>query len=55
MRRLSPAQALKGIGLFATDVDEVLPDVGMYYTESEDELKEFNAWNGMDVKLLPRW
>jgi len=53
-RRLSPAQALKGICLFATDVDGVLTDAGMYYSESGDELKKFNTRDGMGIKLLQR-
>jgi len=53
-RRLSPAQALKKIRLFATDVDGVLTDAGMYYTESGDELKKFNTRDGMGIKLLQR-
>jgi len=52
--RLSPAQALKGIRLFATDVDGVLTDAGMYYSESGDELKKFNTRDGMGIKLLQR-
>ena len=53
-RPLSRAQALKGIRLFATDVDGVLTDAGMYYTESGDELKKFNTRDGMGIKLLQR-
>jgi YrbI family 3-deoxy-D-manno-octulosonate 8-phosphate phosphatase len=52
--RLPPAQALKGIRLFATDVDGVLTDAGMYYSESGDELKKFNTRDGMGIKLLQR-
>ncbi len=54
MRRLSPGRALRGIRLFATDVDGVLTDAGMYYTESGDELKKFNTRDGMGIKLLQR-
>lgn len=53
-RRSSPAHALKGIRLFATDVDGVLTDAGMYYSESGDELKKFNTKDGMGIKLLQR-
>ena len=53
-KRSSPAQALKGIRLFATDVDGVLTDAGMYYSESGDELKKFNTQDGMGIKLLQR-
>lgn len=40
------------IKLFATDVDGVLTDGGMYYTESGDEFKKFNTRDGMGIKLL---
>ncbi|WP_447979757.1 KdsC family phosphatase [Candidatus Nitrospira bockiana] len=58
--RPSPARAralstiLKRIRLFATDVDGVLTDAGMYYTEAGDELKKFNTRDGMGIKLLQR-
>lgn len=42
----------KIIRLFLTDVDGVLTDAGMYYTESGDELKKFNTRDGMGLKLL---
>ncbi len=45
---------LRGIKLFATDVDGVLTDAGMYYSESGDEWKKFNTRDGMGVKLLQR-
>ncbi|HEY6085485.1 MAG TPA: HAD hydrolase family protein [Nitrospira sp.] len=45
---------LKGIRLFATDVDGVLTDAGMYYAESGDEWKKFNTRDGMGIKLLQR-
>jgi len=38
--------------LFITDVDGVLTDAGMYYTESGDELKKFNTHDGMGIQLL---
>jgi len=38
--------------LFATDVDGVLTDAGMYYGESGEELKKFNTRDGMGIKLL---
>lgn len=55
-QRLNPTfrQVLKRIRLFATDVDGVLTDGGMYYTESGDELKKFNTRDGMGIKLLQR-
>ena len=52
-RRTSP-DVLKGIRLFATDVDGVLTDAGMYYSESGDEWKKFNTRDGMGIKLLQR-
>jgi len=45
---------LRGIKLFATDVDGVLTDGGMYYAESGDEWKKFNTRDGMGMKLLQR-
>lgn len=38
--------------MFATDVDGVLTDAGMYYGESGEELKKFNTRDGMGIKLL---
>jgi YrbI family 3-deoxy-D-manno-octulosonate 8-phosphate phosphatase len=40
--------------LFATDVDGVLTDAGMYYSESGDEWKKFNTRDGMGIKLLQK-
>ena len=45
---------LRGIRLFATDVDGVLTDAGMYYSESGDEWKKFNTRDGMGIKLLQK-
>lgn len=45
---------LKRIRLFATDVDGVLTDAGMYYSESGEELKKFNTRDGMGIKLLQK-
>jgi YrbI family 3-deoxy-D-manno-octulosonate 8-phosphate phosphatase len=51
----SPLQGpLRRIRLFATDVDGVLTDAGMYYSESGDEWKKFNTRDGMGIKLLQR-
>jgi YrbI family 3-deoxy-D-manno-octulosonate 8-phosphate phosphatase len=47
-------RALKRIRLLATDVDGVLTDGGMYYSELGDELKKFNTRDGMGIKLLQR-
>jgi 3-deoxy-D-manno-octulosonate 8-phosphate phosphatase (KDO 8-P phosphatase) len=38
--------------LLALDIDGVLTDAGMYYTESGDELKKFNAKDGLAIKTL---
>jgi len=40
--------------LFATDVDGVLTDAGMYYSESGNEWKKFNTRDGMGIKLLQK-
>ena len=40
------------IKLFLTDVDGVLTDGGMYYSETGDELKKFNTRDGMAFELL---
>ena len=45
---------LQEIRLFATDVDGVLTDAGMYYSESGDEWKKFNTRDGMGIKLLQK-
>lgn len=38
--------------LFVTDVDGVLTDAGMYYSEKGDELKKFNTHDGMAFQIL---
>ena len=53
-RRRPLRGVLKEIRLFATDVDGVLTDAGMYYSESGDEWKKFNTRDGMGIKLLQR-
>ena len=40
------------VRMLAMDVDGVLTDAGMYYTETGDELKKFNTRDGMGIKLL---
>ena len=42
----------KKIKLVITDVDGVLTDGGMYYSEKGELLKKFNARDGMGVELL---
>ncbi len=45
---------LSQVKLLALDVDGVLTDGGLYYTESGEELKKFNVKDGMGIKLLMR-
>ena len=45
-------RTLQRVRLVAMDVDGVLTDAGMYYSESGDELKKFNTRDGMGIKLL---
>lgn len=52
--RVSLQGILRGIRLFATDVDGCLTDAGMYYSESGDEWKKFNTRDGMGIKLLQK-
>ena len=42
----------KNIKLVISDVDGVLTDAGMYYSEAGDELKKFNTRDGMGFKIL---
>ena len=42
------------IKIFLSDVDGVLTDGGMYYTESGDEFKKFSAYDGMAFQLLQK-
>ena len=43
---------IKDVRLFITDVDGVLTDAGMYYSEKGDELKKFNTRDGKGLELL---
>lgn len=45
-------EKLKNIKIFLTDVDGVLTDAGMYYSEKGDELKKFNTRDGKGIELL---
>lgn len=47
-----PDNTFKHIKLLATDVDGVLTDAGMYYTEAGDEIKKFNTRDGKGFELL---
>tara|TARA_B110000908_G_C10236939_1_gene443899 strand:+ start:183 stop:1322 length:1140 start_codon:yes stop_codon:yes gene_type:complete len=42
------------IKIFLSDVDGVLTDAGMYYTENGDEFKKFCAYDGMGFQLLQK-
>jgi YrbI family 3-deoxy-D-manno-octulosonate 8-phosphate phosphatase len=43
------ADKLKKIKLLILDVDGVMTDAGMYYTENGDQIKKFNAKDGMGI------
>ncbi|NEO65894.1 MAG: HAD-IIIA family hydrolase [Moorea sp. SIO4G2] len=43
---------LSQVKLLALDVDGVMTDGGLYYTESGEELRKFNVKDGMGIKLL---
>ena len=45
-------QKIKNIKLLCVDVDGVLTDGGMYYTEDGNEFKKFNVRDGMGIFLL---
>lgn len=42
------------IKVFLSDVDGVMTDAGMYYTESGDEFKKFNTHDGMGFNLIQK-
>jgi 3-deoxy-D-manno-octulosonate 8-phosphate phosphatase (KDO 8-P phosphatase) len=43
---------LSQVKLLALDVDGVLTDGGLYYTETGEELKKFNVKDGLGIKLV---
>jgi len=45
---------MANIKVFLSDVDGVMTDAGMYYTESGDEFKKFNTHDGMGLKLIQK-
>jgi 3-deoxy-D-manno-octulosonate 8-phosphate phosphatase (KDO 8-P phosphatase) len=45
---------LKNIKLLILDVDGVMTDAGMYYTENGDQMKKFNAKDGMGIMNLKK-
>jgi 3-deoxy-D-manno-octulosonate 8-phosphate phosphatase (KDO 8-P phosphatase) len=55
-RRAVPSSELRKklhhIRMLAMDVDGVLTDGGMYYSETGDEQKKFNTRDGMGIKML---
>ncbi len=46
---------MKNIKLFATDIDGVMTDGGMYYSNSGDVFKRFNVKDGMGLVLLKKF
>ena len=46
------SEKIPEIKMFVTDCDGCLTDGGMYYSENGDELKRFNALDGMGFRLL---
>lgn len=46
---------LKKIKLVLTDVDGVLTDGGMYYSESGESMKKFNTRDSMGMELLLKY
>jgi N-acylneuraminate cytidylyltransferase len=42
------------IKIFLSDVDGVLTDAGMYYTENGDEFKKFCTYDGMGFQILQK-
>lgn len=46
---------IKDIKLLILDVDGVMTDAGMFFTESGDQVKKYNAKDGMVIKALERY
>ena len=44
----------KDIAFLVVDIDGVMTDGGMYYTESGDEFKKFNTKDGLAIKRLTK-
>ena len=51
MGRRNPPGAFSGIKILFMDVDGVLTDGGMYYSEKGEVLKKFNTRDGMGLQL----
>ncbi|MCB2101211.1 MAG: HAD hydrolase family protein [Rhodobacterales bacterium] len=47
-------ERLRGVRLLSLDVDGVLTDGGLYYTDEGITLRRFNVKDGMGIKLLQR-
>lgn len=47
-------ERIKAIKLFIFDVDGVMTDGGIYYSDTGDEMKRFNVKDGHGIKLLQR-
>ena len=45
-------ERLSQVKLLALDVDGVLTDGGLYYSDSGEELKKFNVKDGLGIKLV---
>ena len=48
----APKEKLKKIKLLILDVDGVLTDAGMFFSESGDQMKKYNAKDGMAIMAL---
>lgn len=47
-------ESKKKIKILLTDVDGVLTDAGMYYSENGDEMKKFSTYDGMAFSILKK-
>ena len=54
MRKFNLSNVDTKIKYFFTDVDGVLTDSGMYYTENGDEIKKFNTRDGYAFEILKK-
>lgn len=52
MKRLPPSEELKHIHLLLLDVDGVLTDGGIIYSDDGSEIKIFNAKDGLGLRLV---
>lgn len=50
--RLKPESKSLKIKLFLSDIDGVMTDGGMYYSEEGDELKKFSTYDGKAIEIL---